>query len=266
MPDFLQTAHLGAIPATLVAGGVAAAVAAFLAIPLMRLSGLAAALGSFAVLLIVYAVASNWQSVTNASAGMSSIPISASVGSTLVWALVGIAVAFLFQQTRGCLRLRAAREDDIAARSIGVRVARERGVAFVVSAFFVGVGGALFAQSVGSIQPGAFYLSITFLTLAMLVVGGMTSLSGAVVGTLVLSTLSEVLRRLESGVDLGPVTANAPTGLREIGFALSMLLILVFRPAGLMGGRELELPGFLRRTRGRRTKPDQPPATPELGS
>lgn len=253
MPGFLQDASLPPIAATLVGGAVAAAAAAVLAVPLMRISGLTAALATFAVLIIVNVVARNWKEVTNASAGMSGIPASTDVVRALLFALGALVLAFVFQQTRSCLRLRGSREDELAARAIGVGVARERGISFVLSAFVVGAAGGLYAQSLGTIQPDAFYLSLTFLTVAMLVVGGLTSLSGAVIGTLVLSAFSEVLRRFEQGIDFGPVTADAPTGLREIGFALCLLAILVLRPAGIMGGREIVLPArpgeLLRRLR-----------------
>ena len=116
-----------------------------------------------------------------------------------------MAAAWAFQRSRVGLRLRASREDEAAARSIGVGVARERTVAFVLSAFFVGVAGALFGMFIGSFNPDAFFLNITFLMVAMLVIGGMTSLAGAVIGTIVISAVSELLRRIEGGVDLGLV-------------------------------------------------------------
>ncbi|MGH3042451.1 MAG: branched-chain amino acid ABC transporter permease, partial [Gaiellaceae bacterium] len=118
------------------------------------------------------------------------------------------------------------------------------------------------AQTLGLVTPDAFFLAITFLTLAMLVVGGISSLSGAVVGTIAISALAEILRRFEQGIDIGPVTADAPSGLREVGFAAVMLLILVLRPTGIVGGRELAFPSL--GTPLRRAPPVvAPPSTPE---
>jgi branched-chain amino acid transport system permease protein len=130
----------------------------------------------------------------------------------------------------------------VAARAIGVSVSRERGIAFVLSAFVTGVGGGLFAQSIGSLTADAVYLNITFLIIAMLVVGGIHSLSGAVAGAVVLSLVSELLRQMEKGVDVGAYIIEAPSGLREVGFALAMLIILIVRPDGLIGRREVPLP------------------------
>ena len=138
--------------------------------------------------------------------------------------------------------MRASRENESAARSIGVAVARERTIAFVVSAFFVGVAGALFGMFIGSFNPDAFFLNITFLMIVMLVIGGTTSLAGAVVGTIAISAVSEILRRIEGGVDLGFVQVSGKPGLREVALALVMLAILIFRPGGLTGGREIGWP------------------------
>jgi branched-chain amino acid transport system permease protein len=242
MPGVIADAHLGTLPATLAGGVAAGLVALVLSFALMRLSGLTAALGTFAVLLIINVVAVNWSAVTNGAAGVSAIPVTTDQAAGMAWAVVAILLAFAFQQSRFGLRVRAAREDEVAARASGVAIARERGIAFVASAFLLGVGGGLYAQLLGTITPDAFYLSLTFLTLAMLVVGGMTSLSGAVVGVLVITTLGELLRRAETGI--------GQPGIREVGLALAMLAILILRPQGLMGGRELVLGRLGRRRDG----------------
>jgi branched-subunit amino acid ABC-type transport system permease component len=239
LPRFLADVHLSALPATLAAGGVAAVVALVLAVPLVRLSGLTAGLATFAVLVIVNVVARNWQQLTHGTAGISGIPTSTTIWTALAWALAAMIVAWAFQRSRFGLRLRASREDESAAHAIGIRVARERGIAFVLSAFFVGAGGALYGMFIGSFTPDAFFLNITFLITAMLIVGGMTSLAGAVVGTIVISTLAELLRRAEEGTNLGLFRLSAHPGLRDVGLALVMLAILILRPSGLTGGREL---------------------------
>src|SRR6185312_5229554 len=112
MPGFLQSAHMGPVAATLAAALVAAAVAVPLALPLMRLSGLVASLGTFAVLVIVNVVSANWKQVTNADQGLAGIPQSLGLGDAFLWAAGAIVLVFCFQQTRACLRLRGAREDE----------------------------------------------------------------------------------------------------------------------------------------------------------
>jgi branched-chain amino acid transport system permease protein len=139
------------------------------------------------------------------------------------------------------LRLRAAREDEYAARSVGIRVFPERYVAFVLSAFLVGAAGFLYAQFLTSFTADEFFVQLTFLTIAMLVVGGINSLSGAVIGTVVVSVIAELLRRVEQGVDLGVVSIPDRPGIESVGLALLMLVILIFRPQGITGGREITL-------------------------
>ena len=246
LPGFLASAQLDPLPATLVAGALAAVFALVLSLPLARLSGLTAGLATFAVLSIVNIVARNWEQVTHGTAGVSGIPTTTTIWGALAWAMLAMAAAWAFQRSRIGLRLRASRENESAARSIGVAVARERTIAFVVSAFFVGVAGALFGMFIGSFNPDAFFLNITFLMIVMLVIGGTTSLAGAVVGTIAISAVSEILRRIEGGVDLGFVQVSGKPGLREVALALVMLAILIFRPGGLTGGREIGWPSRAR--------------------
>lgn len=242
LPGMLATAHMGSVAAVLVAGMIAAIFGAIVAIPLVRLTGLVATLGTFAVLLIVNVVAKNWNDVTNGLRGISSIPITTSTSRALLFAVGAIIVAFAFQESPIGRRLRASRADEEAARSIGISIVRERGVALVVSAFIGGMAGALYAQMLGSIGPDSFFLNLTFLTIAMLVVGGITNLSGAVVGTIVVSVVSELLRRLEDGVTIGPISVDAPAGLANLGLGVVMLLILIFLPLGITRGREFRWP------------------------
>jgi branched-chain amino acid transport system permease protein len=87
-----------------------------------------------------------------------------------------------------------------------------------------------------------FYISLTFVTLSMLIVGGVGSLSGAVLGVLMVTLIVEALRVLEGGVSVGPISMQLPKGFQEIGLGVMMALILIFRPSGLTRGREIPLP------------------------
>jgi branched-chain amino acid transport system permease protein len=256
LPGFIAHAHFGSIGATLMGGVVAAAVGFAFSIPLMRLNGIAAGLATFAMLVIVKTVANSWTAVTNGAAGLSGLPITTNKNTALIWALIAIVVAFAFQSTGLGLRLRGSREDDVAARSLGVGIRLERRVAWVIHAFIMGVGGALYGQYLGSFNASFFYLALTFTTLAMLVVGGLKSLSGAVIGAVTISIVAELLHRLEQGADFGVFHVPARPGLREVGLAIIMLAILILRPRGLTNGRELPWPRRPRRkTRGVRGSP-----------
>ncbi|WP_113701294.1 branched-chain amino acid ABC transporter permease [Nonomuraea lactucae] len=219
-------------PLALVAGGLLAAlVAALVGIPLMRLNGLAASLGTFALLNIVYNLANNLDAITGGSTGVSSVAQGLSLTHALAWSAVALLIVWTYQQSGHGLALRAAREDDVAAQSLGVAIARERHISFVVSAFVCGLSGGMYAQASGSFSPSSFFLVATFGFVTMLVVGGRLSLTGAVLGVLSITLLREGLKVVEQ--------ATQYTGAVEIGMSAAMLLTLLLRPLGLMGTAEL---------------------------
>ncbi len=242
LPEFLARAQMPPVPATITAGFVAAVLAVIVAVPLTRMTGLSAALGTFAVLIIVNQVARNWQDLTNGTAGVPAIPTTTTPQNATMWAILMVTLVFLLQRSRFGLRLRASREDDVAARALAIRIPLLRGASLILSAFICGVAGALSAALLGAFGPGTYFLELNFLILVMLVIGGIKSLSGAVVGTIVVSAASELLRRVERGVDLGFFSFSGRPGLREVGLALILLLILILRPTGIMGAHELYWP------------------------
>ena len=162
-------------------------------------------------------------------------PLQATLG-----ALVAIAVAFAYQRSRLGRLLRATREDPAAARGAGVDIHRQRLAAFTLSGALAGFAGGLFVHMLGSITTEQVYLELTFLTLAMLVVGGLTSLWGAVVGALAVSGLDSFLSQAEQGIHPG-FRLDLPSGTRLVILSTIMALVLILRPSGLTGGRELRL-------------------------
>jgi branched-chain amino acid transport system permease protein len=258
LPGLLAGASAEPIGAVLISGGVAALLALLVGFPLMRLHHIAAAIGTLSLLVVVHVVISNWENVTNGPQTLVGVPMWATIWNTLPWVLGVTALTFAYQESRWGRRLRASREDLLAAQATGINVTRERMIAFVLSAFCLGIAGALLALFLGAFGPNEFYFRLTFLTLAMLIIGGLRSLSGAVVGALVISALSEYLRQLQdSGIDLLGLSINPRPGLREIVLAALMLAMLLLRPRGLTGGHDLEWPGL----RSRRPQPVQRPQT-----
>ena len=248
----LQNVHFGQVGAIL-AGGVAAALAgAVLALLLARLSGLTAGLATFVVLLIAVSVATGLEPVTNGSSGLTDVARITEYGQVLPWTLVAVLTAAAYQASRSCQRLRASREDEVAAASVGVNVQRERTVGFICSAAVAGMGGAVYVQVIGTVSPTLFYLALTTTIIAMLVIGGIGSLTGAVIGTLAIAVLNETMNRLENGIVFSTWMVKSPAGLQQVCLAVAMLLILMWRPEGLMRGRELSV-----RWRGRRPRVDE---------
>lgn len=248
LPETLQALQLhplaGAVGAVTIAGLVAVVVGA----PLMRLAGIAASIATFAFFNVVVVIYNNWTGWTKGTASLVGLPVYAGPWLCLTMAISAMAVAYVFQLSKHGILLRATREDAVAARAAGVSVEKTRLIGFVVSALVVAVGGLLQGHFNGALTTTSnVYLSLTFLTLAMLVIGGMRSLAGAVVGVAIVATLSEVLRQMERGVEVLGVEFATPSGFGQVALGIAMLGFLVFRPDGVMGGREIGLPLALRR-------------------
>lgn len=243
LPDlwpFLANAEWPVLPAAIVSGVFASLVALLAGAAMLRLSGIAASIATFAFLAIVNTIYSNWEGVTGATSSVVGLTRYADQWVALAWAAAAIIAAALYANSASGLALRATREDEVAAKASGIDMYRHRLISFTISAFFAGVSGVLLGHSIGVLNPDSFYLGITFISLAMLVVGGIGSLTGAVFGVLVLSILIEGLVRLEQGVEIGPSTFAIPSGTQEILIGVLMILILIFRPSGLSAGQELK--------------------------
>ncbi|HVM16644.1 MAG TPA: branched-chain amino acid ABC transporter permease [Gaiellaceae bacterium] len=236
----LRDHELGNLQSLALAAAVGAVLAAVVGLPLMRLSGLAAGIATFAVLEITNNLLREWRAIGPGATTLSLVPQTTGPFQATAGAVLVVAVAYAYQRSRAGRMLRATREDAAAAQAAGIDVHRQRLWAFVLSGALCGFAGGLYVHMLGSISTGQVYLELTFLTLAMLVVGGLTSLWGAVVGALSVSALDSLLSEAERGLDVG-VTLTLPTGTRLVVVGALMALVLVLRPSGLTGGRELRL-------------------------
>jgi branched-chain amino acid transport system permease protein len=220
----------------------------------MRLSGLAASIATFAVLQIAYNVLSNWTSIGPGQTALSLVPETTHGLQAVIGVLVVIAIAFAYQQSRFGRLLRASREDAAAAEGVGINVHRQRLWAFTLSGALAGFSGALYVHMLGSLLASSVYLDLTFLTLAMLVVGGATSLWGATLGALLVSGLDSFLSQAEAGVNVG-FTLDIPQGSTLVVLGAAMALVLILRPSGITGGREFTVPRLPRRSADDATPP-----------
>jgi branched-chain amino acid transport system permease protein len=243
----LREHTIGNVASLLLAAALGAAFAFVVGLPLMRLSGLAAGIATFAVLEITHNVLRYWDKIGPAQDTLSLVPETTGALQAVIGAIVAIAVAWAYAHTRRGRLLRATREDAAAAQAVGANVHRERLVAFTLSGALAGFAGALFVHMLGSMTTEQVYLELTFITLAMLVIGGLTSLWGAVLGALLVSGLDSFLGEAEDGVDV-VVSLDLPQGTRLIFLGAIMALMLIVRPSGITGGRELSF-GWLTRRR-----------------
>ena len=242
LPALIASAEWSSLPGAL-AGGVAAAIVALVVgWPLMRLTGVSASIATFAILVVANVVFGNWTAVTGGQNSLMGLPAYVDLWTALGWAIATIVIAFVYQETRSALLLRASREDEAAAQASGVNVVLHRLIAFVISGFLSGISGVLLAHFLGIVRVENFYLDLTFLIVAMLIIGGRGSLTGAVAGAVVIAALTELLRQSEIGVQVGTTNIAAPAGIGDVVLALIMLLIILFRPDGIAAGRELTWP------------------------
>jgi branched-chain amino acid transport system permease protein len=241
LAHFLLHTNVGNVASLALAAGVGLVFAFVVGLPLMRLSGLAAGIATFAVLEIVNNLLRYWQAVGPGLAAFSSVPQTTGIWQAAIGALICIAVAYAYQRSRFGRQLRAAREDPAAASAAGISIYRQRLLAFALSGGLAGLAGGLYVHLL-PLEIDSLYLDLTFITLAMLVVGGSGSLLGAVVGALAISGIDSFLSASENGVDVLGLHIDLPTGTTVIVIGTLMAVVLVLRPSGLSGGRELSLP------------------------
>ena len=241
LAHFLVTTNVGNVASLALAAAVGCVFAFVVGLPLMRLSGLAAGIATFGVLEITNNVLTFEQRIGPGLNAFSSVPSTTGIWQAAIGALICVAVAYLYQRTRFGRMLRATREDPAAAAAAGISIYRQRLLAFTLSGALAGFAGGIFAH-LQPVQAGDLYLDLTFITLAMLVVGGSGSLLGAVVGALALNGIFSFFSAATNGVDVFGWNLNVPSGTAEIVLGSLMAVVLILRPNGLSGGRELSLP------------------------
>lgn len=234
------------IPGILLAALFTAVLAALVGFPLMRLSGSAATMATFALLIITHVILINAETYTRGTRTMYGLENYTTFWMSVIWGVLVIIGGFLFKESRIGLMLRASREQVEAASAIGVNIVMVRWVAFVVSAFISALGGALWAHFMTNISPYTMYMHTTFLTVAMLIVGGTGSVSGAVLGTIAITGLFEGLRAIEIWISTFRIAGQTAAGFTEVWLGAAMVLLMVLRPFGLMMGQEVRLPARLR--------------------
>ena len=239
---FIASAEVGNAVSLLLAAAVGGVFALIVGVPLMRLSGLSAGIATFAVLVITNNVLRNWEAIGPGARTLSLVPETTGFLQATLGVIAVAALAFLYQRSRFGRVLRASSDDPAAAQGTGVDIYRQRLLAFTLSGALAGFAGGLLVHLLGSITTQQVYLDLAFLTLAMLVIGGVRSLWGAVVGALLVSGINSLLLTAERGLNLGVTEVTVPTGTRLVTLGAVMALILLFRPRGVTGGRELSLP------------------------
>ena len=209
-----------------------------------RSGAVAAVVITLALLFVVHEVARNWIDLTRGGkTGLSFSPLGNATlqGKLPIYLILigAIALARLFKETRAGRLAQAAREDDLAARVMGIDPAVQQMIALLLSVAVVSAGSALRVFELGSINPRLFFFDYTLLTLTMLIVGGRNSVAGTLVGVLIITAGSELTRNL-SGMDVPGMNWLLRDGLTDIFLGGAMLGFMILRPAGLLGDWEVD--------------------------
>jgi len=239
LPSWLGSIETGLWGAILVGVLAAAIIAAFTGATISKMEDTGLVMATLALLVMMHTVFANWESVTRGTIGILAIPDLVDIPIALGTAVLIIGAALLYAASPPGLRLQAVREDKVAAAALGIAVVRTRFIGWMISAILMGAGAAVWAVNNLAFGPGKFFWSTTFTLLSMLVIGGMSSVTGAVAGTAVVTLLAEFLRPLERGFAFGPIRMSELPGLIQLALAALILVILIVAPRGLTGGREL---------------------------
>jgi branched-chain amino acid transport system permease protein len=247
LPAWLKDTALPFLPATLIAGAVAMLVAFVIGLSLMRLNGAYISVATLGFLVIVQVILVNWDQFTRGARTFAGVTEYTTMWNVWAWAAISVYLVWRIGASAFGRDMRASRDNEIAALSLGTSVLRSRLLAFCLSAFLTGVAGSLWAHFITAFSPKSFFFTQAFSIITMLVIGGLGSVSGSVIGVLLVTLLSELLRNAERGFELGSLRLPPIYGASQILMSIVFVLVIVYKPAGLMGGRELDLRGILRR-------------------
>ncbi len=222
--------YSGFILALLASGILAVLAGVIVGVPALRaLRGDYLAIGTFGFGEILYVLVVNLPALTNGAMGITGVP----TYTSLAWSwgfLIAVAYAALRLKNSSYGRaLRAIREDELAAESMGINVFRLKLLAFLFSAFCAGISGGLMVGILGTAHPMVFSFFTTFYLLLIIVLGGLGSISGAIVGGFIFAVIFEALRFVD--------TAVVP-GMRMVVFAVLLILVMLFFRRGLFGREE----------------------------
>ncbi len=227
------------LPAVIIGGLVAAFFGFLMGFPVFRVRGDYLAIVTLGFGEVIRVVANNLQSVTNGPLGLKGI-----APYTNLWWSWGLALVTLFVINRLVKSsygraLKAIRENELAAESMGINAFKHKLLAFTMAAFFEGMAGALLAHLITTISPMLFTFFLTFNLLIIITIGGLGSITGSVLAAIAFAWGSELLRAVEEPMNiLGLLEIPGIPGMRMVVFSIILIVVMLFARQGFMGRRE----------------------------
>ncbi|MDF1779294.1 MAG: branched-chain amino acid ABC transporter permease [Rhizobiaceae bacterium] len=239
-PWGLNAFELSPIVSALLALGITGVLGLLTGLFIARLTGVGVTIVSIAILVIVHSIFLHRTDIFKGNQAFFGIPKIFDLPHITILVIVAIFVARLFRESALGVQLRACADDEVGARAMGVNVYRIRLIAWVVGTLFFATAGIAYAFFLGTISARPFYFNFVFLTVAMLILGGLRSVTGAVFGTLLITIGLEIVRWLETGPTLLSIKLPQMLGLSGLLLGVVIVAVMAFLPNGIMGNREIE--------------------------
>lgn len=247
---WLENLSLPMVPAMILGGLFAAAAAALIGIPVLRLKSdyLAIATLGFAEIIRALLASPAMDRITNGSYGLNNIPGFKNMFQPIILAVVCIAVMVLLINSSYGRAFKAIREDDVAAEAMGINLFRHKELSFVISSFFTGVAGGMLAVFMRSIDTKTFQVMLTYNILLIVVLGGIGSVTGSIIGSFLINGGQEWLRFLDdSSFTIAGVSIPLfKPGFRMVVYSILLMVVVLFWRRGIMGTNEFTWDGLFR--------------------
>lgn len=224
----------------LLAGAIIASILGIIiGYPSIRLKGDYLALATFGMAVIIYSIAKNWVNLTRGPMGLPGIPsfkiFSFAIDATWTYLILTLILAVLtvfiinrIAKSPFGRILKSIREDEIASETLGKNVIKYKLLVFIIGAFFAGIAGSLYAHYITFIDPSSFTITESITILLMVILGGLGSIRGSIIGAVVLVLLPEILRFVG-------MPSSIAAQVRQMIYGLCLILLMIARPQGIMG-------------------------------
>ena len=236
---FVLAMHTSFLPALIMSGIVASILAFILSIPVFRVRGDYLAIVTLGFGFIIRIFAMNQPAMTNGALGLNDIPSNANLYWTGFITVLTFVIMLNIIYSKYGRAMKAVRDDEDAAIAMGINTFWIKTYAFMTSAFFEGVGGGLMASMLTTIAPDQFTFLLTFQLLIIIVLGGLGSMSGTILGAILVMGGTEWLRFLDQNMDIFGYNTGAHPGLRMVVFSILLIVLMLFARRGLFGNKEL---------------------------
>ncbi len=225
---------------SVLAGGFFAALfALIIALPVLRLGDDYLGIATLGFAEIIRVLILNFSSITNGSLGIKGIPRYTDMYTNYLWFFIVLFFVVKLMRSNYGNVFKSIRDNEIAAKVMGVNIFKYKVVSFCIGAFLAGIGGALLGNILTTIDPKMFNFQLTFNILMIVVAGGLGSITGSVIGAVVITFLLEWLRIVEEPISFAFIEIPGIPGMRMVVFSLVLLGIILYRREGIMGMREI---------------------------